>query len=196
MATHSSVLSWRIPEMGEPGGLPRMGSHRVRHDWSDLAAAAGAADCYSYSSLQSQTTPSFRVSLFPISPAFTCLLDHTPLIHSSAKTYWISAMCPACSRQAPGLYWGLRRTRSLPLCSFPSSRRRQTLSNQQGVNSVVESGGWAWLGRIPIDWSGKVSESLWMRGGAHPAQICTEGSGLGIISKWGWEGASSGGGQA
>ena len=32
MATHSSVLSWRIPGMGEPGGLPSMGSHRVGHD--------------------------------------------------------------------------------------------------------------------------------------------------------------------
>ena len=40
MATHSSVLAWRIPGIGEPGGLPSMGSHRVRHDWSDLAAAA------------------------------------------------------------------------------------------------------------------------------------------------------------
>ena len=40
MATHSSVLVWRILGTGEPGGLPSMGSHRVRHDWSDLAAAA------------------------------------------------------------------------------------------------------------------------------------------------------------
>ena len=40
MATHSSVLAWRIPGMGEPGGLPSLGSHRVRHDWSNLAAAA------------------------------------------------------------------------------------------------------------------------------------------------------------
>ena len=32
MATHSSVLAWRIPRNGEPGGLPSMGSHRVRHD--------------------------------------------------------------------------------------------------------------------------------------------------------------------
>ena len=39
MATHSSVLAWRIPGMGKPGGLPSMGSHRIRHDWSDLAAA-------------------------------------------------------------------------------------------------------------------------------------------------------------
>ena len=40
MATHSSVLAWRIPGKGEPGGLPFMGAHRVGHDWSDLAAAA------------------------------------------------------------------------------------------------------------------------------------------------------------
>ena len=40
MATHSSVLDWRIPGTGEPGGLLSMGSHRVGHDWSDLAAAA------------------------------------------------------------------------------------------------------------------------------------------------------------
>ena len=40
MTTHSNVLAWRIPGTGEPGGLPSMGSHRVGHDWSDLAAAA------------------------------------------------------------------------------------------------------------------------------------------------------------
>ena len=40
MATHSSVLAWRIPGTGEPGGLPSKGSHRVGHDWIDLAAAA------------------------------------------------------------------------------------------------------------------------------------------------------------
>ena len=39
MATHSSVLAWRIPGTGEPGGLPSMGSHRVGHNRSDLAAA-------------------------------------------------------------------------------------------------------------------------------------------------------------
>ena len=43
MATHSSVLAWRIPGTAEPGGLPSMELHRVRHDWSDLAAAAAAS---------------------------------------------------------------------------------------------------------------------------------------------------------
>ena len=41
MATHSSILAWRIPGMAEPGGLLSMGLHRVRHDGSNLAAAAG-----------------------------------------------------------------------------------------------------------------------------------------------------------
>ena len=49
MATYSSVLAWRISGTGEPGGLPSMGSHRVEHDWSNLAANnlgfPGGSDC-------------------------------------------------------------------------------------------------------------------------------------------------------
>ena len=45
MATHSSVLAWRIPATGEPGGLLSMGSHSVGHDWSNLAAAAAVPLC-------------------------------------------------------------------------------------------------------------------------------------------------------
>ena len=59
MATHSSVLAWRIPGVGEPGGLPSLGSQRVRHDWSDLAAAA-----YIYAlPLELPSTLPFQVSL-------------------------------------------------------------------------------------------------------------------------------------
>ena len=61
MATHSSVLAWRIPGTGEPGGLPRMRSHRVRHDWSDLAAAAVLQGWFS--SLSSLT---IMVSIFVV----------------------------------------------------------------------------------------------------------------------------------
>ena len=43
MATHSSVLAWRIPGTGEPDGLPSMRSHKVGRDWNDLAAATAAA---------------------------------------------------------------------------------------------------------------------------------------------------------
>ena len=45
-ATHSSVLAWRIPGTAEPGGLPSMGSHRVGHYWSDLAAAANGKEIH------------------------------------------------------------------------------------------------------------------------------------------------------
>ena len=57
MATHSSVLAWKIPGMGEPGGLPSMGSHRVRHDWSDLAA------CFLYCD-KLPSYPNFDFELF------------------------------------------------------------------------------------------------------------------------------------
>ena len=58
MATHSSVLAWRIPGTGEPGGLPSMGSHRVGHDWSDLDLAI-------YNNNTSMLSfPSFRIVLW------------------------------------------------------------------------------------------------------------------------------------
>ena len=59
MATYSSVLPWGIPGMGEPGGLLSMGSHRVRNDWSDLAAAAAISIASSLFSLTSSSLSFF-----------------------------------------------------------------------------------------------------------------------------------------
>ena len=68
MATHSSVLAWRVPGTGEPGGLPSMGSHRVGHDWSDLAAAAAVAkSCPALCNPMNCSTPGF--------PVLHCLLE-------------------------------------------------------------------------------------------------------------------------
>ena len=72
MATHSSVVAWRIPGMGEPGGLPSMGSHRVGHDWSNLAAAAA------YSS------HNLLLTLMQIIYVFMCINTHT---HTHTHTY-------------------------------------------------------------------------------------------------------------
>ena len=88
MATHSSILAWRIPGMGEPGGLSSMGSHRVGHDWSDLAAAAAARKAHLTSHLRMSgsrlvTTPlsqSLRLFLYS-SPMYTC---HLFLISSAS----------------------------------------------------------------------------------------------------------------
>ena len=64
MATHSSVLAWRIPGTGEPGGLPSMGSHRVGHNWSDLAAVGEALGSRSlfYPPLPMSTKGSIHIS--------------------------------------------------------------------------------------------------------------------------------------
>ena len=59
LATHSSVLAWRIPGTGEPGGLPSMGSHRVGHDCSNLAAAAAEAGQRSVSDPTSAAAETF-----------------------------------------------------------------------------------------------------------------------------------------
>ena len=64
MATHSSVLAWRIPGMVEPGGVPSMGSHRVGHDSSDLAAAVWCLshDSCSYHNFTTLPNSACRIS--------------------------------------------------------------------------------------------------------------------------------------
>ena len=80
MATHSSVLAWRVPGTGEPGGLSSMESHRVGHDWSDLAAAAVAAYFYlvHFLSVGMYLSYSFLLSFLPSLLACVCvhLLSH------------------------------------------------------------------------------------------------------------------------
>ena len=78
MATHSSVLAWTIPGMAEPGGLLSIGSHRVGHDWSDLAAAA---------IIQCKWKLNY-VSLFShvLSHSETMILSHYWILKSPAKS--------------------------------------------------------------------------------------------------------------
>ena len=79
MATHSNVLALRIPGTGEPGGQPFMGSHRVGHDWSDLAAAAAVLVSQSH---WEEDTEVFQVSLAPDMhgfPHYRCLSSEWPI---------------------------------------------------------------------------------------------------------------------
>ena len=71
MATHSSVLAWRIPGTGEPGGLPSMGSHRVGHNWSDLAAAACPLGRWCHPTISFSVIPFFsHLQSFPALGSF------------------------------------------------------------------------------------------------------------------------------
>ena len=66
LVDYSSVLAWRIPGMGEPGGLPSTGSHRVGHDWSDLAAAVAAERLSNSQTSRGQLKGSWHCNSFPI----------------------------------------------------------------------------------------------------------------------------------
>ena len=70
MATHSSVFAWRIPGTAEPGGLPSMGSHRVGHNWGDLAVAAAFHHSVVSNSLQSHGLQHTRLFCPLLSPRF------------------------------------------------------------------------------------------------------------------------------
>ena len=105
---HSSVLAWRIPGMGEPGGLPSMGSHRVGHNWSDLAAAAAVKFH------RARNSGTSRVSLSPFSKEVICQyvtpssLENETAPHSSILAWKVSqrgAWWAAVHRVAKSWAW-------------------------------------------------------------------------------------------
>ena len=111
MATHSSVLAWRILWTEEPGGLLSMGSHRVRHDWSDLAAAA-VEYCNLLHPFYISTTltaslcrrTEFKASLFHFKdPGWVGPSGFSQLLHvgsrTSLKLWFVRDIC----------HWGLLR---------------------------------------------------------------------------------------
>ena len=107
MATHSSVLAWRIPGTGKPGELPSLGSHRVGHDWSDLAAVAAAAvlskfrilaiittiQCWKVFIIQDGKCWVMVNSHLPISSRspFLSINSHSPFLSPSRS--WVTQMC-------------------------------------------------------------------------------------------------------
>ena len=109
MATHSSVLAWRIPGTGEPGGLPSMGLHRVGHDWSDLAAAAaaemqdpgeGKGNPLQYSSLENPKDRSPVVTVHGVAKSQTWLRTST---HTHTHTHTHIHGCRGGQEQGSGL---------------------------------------------------------------------------------------------
>ena len=91
MATHPSVLAWRIPGTGEPGGLPSMGSHKVEHDWSNLAAAAVHVKCGF-----SQATSQLLWFLYFLSCLAKCFVpsDQSIILRMNEWLHWLLISCP------------------------------------------------------------------------------------------------------
>ena len=95
MATHSSTQAWKIPWTGEPGGLPSIGLHRVRHYWSDLAAGAVVLQCcVSFLLYSSQSASCIHI---PHSFTFIQLITYISSIQfsfsvmSNSVTSWTAA---------------------------------------------------------------------------------------------------------
>ena len=154
MATHSSVLAWRIPGTVEPGGLPSMGSHRVRHDWSDLAAAAAA---YPFKLVLLVLPPpnlygSINI-LASISAVFIQILKYiqTSLsFHQCEHRIW-------CNHIIRRRYWGAPLPLALPdtdSSHYALSLARQltrhtcTLTVHSGLSRLIHSSTWKLL-KIP-----------------------------------------------
>ena len=122
MPTHSNVLAWRIPGTGEPGRLPSMGSHRVGHDWSDLAAAAedsvGAGPWLS-------SQPHFWLFSFPLT-IFIEILTFFQSIESIVKVLVIQSsltLCYPLDCNPPGSsVHGILQTRILEWVTIPFSK--------------------------------------------------------------------------
>ena len=116
MATHSNVLAWRIPGTGEPGGLPSIGSHRVGHDCSNLAAAESLTireiDFYDhflrshFNGKNTHTPNSFAtLSLSIILNEIKFIIFYSELNHYQIRSVAQSCptLCDPMNRSLPGL---------------------------------------------------------------------------------------------
>ena len=109
MATHSSVLAWRIPGMAEPGGLPSMGSHRVGRDWSDLAVAVAVEITLSWEKNIAYVERTIKVFIQP-----SIFIFVHPSTHLSIHHLFISCLIYINICENPRLYvwytestWGI-----------------------------------------------------------------------------------------
>ena len=123
MAPHSSVLAWRIPGMGEPGGLPSMGSHRVRRDWSNLAAAAASIyDFCAQSGLSSYSSRANKAADAPLEAGkeelYDCSGCHRCSTHnpSSLPFHFTWAECQPLALHSVALWFSVLQELIFTIC--------------------------------------------------------------------------------
>ena len=113
MATPSSVLAWRIPGTGEPCGLSSVGSHRVRHDWNDLAAVASSIK----SQLRSLAAYHLTLSHTPSSSSSWCLCsgERNCYLPFPAQHQGFHSLCPSVWNALPSQLSRLQYGATFPL---------------------------------------------------------------------------------
>ena len=185
MATHSSVLAWRLPGTWEPGGLPSMGSHRVGHNWSDLAAAADSilkswditlstkvclvkvmvfpVVMYGFESWTIKKTEHQRIDAFEL---WCCRrLLRVPWTASRSNQSILKEISPGCSLEGlmPKLklqYFGhlMRRADSFEktlMLGKIKGRRRRGWQRMRWLNSIPTQWTWVWVGSRSWWWPGR-----------------------------------------
>ena len=129
MATHSSTLAWRIPGTEEPGGLPSIGSHRVGHDWSNLAAAAATGQYPSGGD-------GIPADLFKILKGSV-----VKVLHSICQQIWETQQWPQDWKRPSSLQsWRKAMPKhaqtTVELCSFYMQARLCSKSFKRGFNNM------------------------------------------------------------
>ena len=136
MATHSSILAWRIPGTEEPVGLPSMGSHRVGHNWSDLAAAAACQlSWWCHPTISCSVVPfSSCPQSFPASGSFPM----SWLFASGAQSIGASASVSVLPMNIQGWFpWGLTGWISLQSKALSRVFSNTTVQKQQFFNLAI-----------------------------------------------------------
>ena len=115
MAPYSSTVAWKIPWMGEPGGLPSIRSHRVGHDWSDLAAAAAAAAVSHGSTPGHSVLMSERLSALVFWKSSTWLMGKSP-----CSSFLITSFTPGRLAHSLESVWKKKKNKVSESLSFHS----------------------------------------------------------------------------
>ena len=167
MATHSSILAWRIPGTEEPNGLLSMGSHRVRHDWSDLAAAAASWA----KSLLLRCPWSWEVLLLGCGPA----VAWRPCILLNAQTCWGLLQGPLTLMVSDHIArmwgyscdWSLENAAGQPYrkCSFITVALLWLVDSIVFSSPMSETSYYFWACPLKAKWNFTLNKKRWLNKG-------------------------------
>ena len=145
MATHSGILACRIPGMGEPGGLPSMGSHRVRHDWSDLAMVFTVVmyrcESWTIKKAECQITAAFKLCWRRLLRApWTTRGSNQSNLQEINPDYWLEGLMLKWKLQYFGhLTWRADTLEKTLMLGKIEGRRRRWLQRMKWLDGISDS---------------------------------------------------------